>query len=108
MNEAPIANPQQIAETNYFEYKIFLNEIEYKIYINLIEEKIEIICFEDGNNKFQYQNIYTKNQFQKLHKYFLSGDIDEKDDKVICCICTGRWCVRWVRQTRICQGGGFC
>ena len=83
MDEAPIANPQQIAETNYFEYKIFLNEIEYKIYINLIEEKIEIICFEDGNNKFQYQNIYTKNQFQKLHKYFLSGDIDEIYDGII-------------------------
>lgn len=63
--------------TNYFEYKLYLNELEYKIIINLIEDKIEIICFEEDNYNFKYYNIFTKNQFQKLHKYFLPGEINE-------------------------------
>ena len=85
MNEAPIAKTEQITQkgTSNFEYKLFLDKKQYKIHINLIEEKIEFICFEEDNNKFQYHNIYTKNQFQQLHKYFLGGDIDEIYDGII-------------------------
>ena len=85
MNEAPIAKIEQTTQkgTSNFEYKLFLDKKQYKIHINLIEEKIEFICFEEDNNKFQYHNIYTKNQFQQLHKYFLGGDIDEIYDGII-------------------------
>ena len=85
MNDAPIAKFEQTTQkgTNYFEYKLSLDEKSYKIHINLIEEKIEFICFEEENNKFQYLNFYTKNQFQQLHKYFLGGDIDEIYDGII-------------------------
>ena len=85
MNDAPIAKFEQTTQkgTNYFEYKLSLDEKSYKIHINLIEEKIEFICFEEENNKFQYLNFYTKNQFQQLHKYFLLGNINEIYDEII-------------------------
>ena len=85
MKEFPKEKSQNIKQkiTNYFEYKIYLNELEYKININLIKDKIEIICFEEDNYNFEYYNIFTKNQFQKLHKYFLPGEINEIYEGII-------------------------